>query len=273
MQDILNHPWECGLLLLLFLGIVLEAGRRISPRFRIADDPNRNEQTKTIRDGLFVLVSLLLGFTLALAGARFAERRSLLVEEAVSVETTYLRASVLPQPYRLRSQNLLRQYVDNRLDISAADLDSTRFADESKLARTIQEALWDDAAKVAETDRTPITALYLNSLNEMIDLHEKRIASFENRVPLPIWLLISSVSAIAVFSRGMTLTARFWPTLLLVPVTIAIVVALIADLDTTTSGLIRLDNRALQRLRNDLQPEPPHHAGSEGSVSAPEIKK
>ncbi len=64
----------------------------------------------------------------------------------------------------------------------------------------------------------------------------------------PVWLLIISNSVIVVFTRGLTLTDRFWLTLILIPITIAIVVALIADLDTPSSGLIRLDQRAMQRL-------------------------
>ena len=105
-------------------------------------------------------------------------------------------------------------------------------------------------------DRTAITAVYLNSLNETIDLHEKRIASFENRVPRPVWLLIISTSLIAVFTRGSTLASRFWLGVILIPITIAIVVALIADLDTPDRGLIRLDQRSLQRLKTDISVVP-----------------
>jgi hypothetical protein len=38
-----------------------------------------------------------------------------------------------------------------------------------------------------------------------------------------------------------------------VPITIAIVVALIADLDAPSSGLIRLNERAIQRLKTELR--------------------
>jgi len=70
--------------------------------------------------------------------------------------------------------------------------------------------------------------------------------------------LILCVSSIAVFTRGSTLTSRFWLTLILVPITIAIVVALIADLDTPSRGLIRLDQRAMQRLKADMGVEAPN---------------
>jgi len=105
-------------------------------------------------------------------------------------------------------------------------------------------------------DRTAITAIYVNSLSETIDLHEKRVAAPENRIPLSIWFLILSVSVIAIFTRGLTLTRHFWLTLVLAPITIAIVVALVADLDSPSTGLIRLDQRAMQRLKTEFGSEP-----------------
>jgi hypothetical protein len=64
--------------------------------------------------------------------------------------------------------------------------------------------------------------------------------------------MIVSVSLIAVFARGLTLARRFWLTLALAPITIALVVALIADLDTPSTGFIRLDNRAMLRLKAEM---------------------
>jgi len=251
MEYILNHPWALGLALAIILGLVLELGRRSTARYKIPEVTERKEQMGTIRDCLFILVSLLLGFTLTLAASRFAERRSLVVEEAISIGTTYLRAKTLPQPYRDHSRQLLRDYVDTRLKLVDADL----FDDAVAEAKVLHEDLWNDASNVAQQDRTAVTSLYLNSLNESIDLHEKRVAAFENRVPQAVWVLVISVSFIAVFTRGATLPSRFWLTLILLPITIAIVVSLIADLDTPGRGLIQLDQRALHRLKSDISTE------------------
>ncbi|PYX35321.1 MAG: hypothetical protein DMG81_18265 [Acidobacteria bacterium] len=248
-----DHPWELGLLLLVLLALVLDLGRWFAARYTTDLAPSRKEQMGTIRDGLFILVSFLLGFTLTLAGSRFGERRSLLVEEAVSIGTTYLRADTLPQPYRDHSKRLLGDYVDERLKLD--EIGADLFHDAASRSREIHKELWLDAAAVAKDDRSALTAVYLNSLNETIDLDEKRVAAFENRIPPPIWILIISISCIAVFTRGSTLTARFWLTTILVPITIAIVVALIADLDTPSRGLIRLDQRAMQRLKADMAAE------------------
>jgi hypothetical protein len=96
----------------------------------------------------------------------------------------------------------------------------------------------------------------MNALNETFDLHEKRLSAIEYRIPRPIWLLIFSVSTITVFTRGLTLSRRFWLTLVLAPLTIAIVIALIADLDTAGSGLIRIDQGAMQRLKVAMTVKP-----------------
>jgi hypothetical protein len=252
MEYLVNHPWQFGFLLAILLSISIEIGYRVALRSHIAENPDREEQVVAIRDGLFVLVSLLLGFTLALAAPRFAERRSLLVDEAVSIGTTYLRAGTLPQPYHDHSQQLLRQYIEARIDLDNAGLDATRITAASNLSKRIHHQLWADVLAVSQTDRTAITAAYVNSLNETFDLHEKRVAALENRIPYSIWMLIIFVSLITVFARGLTLTRRFWLTLVLIPLTIAIVVALTDDLDTPSAGLIRLDQRAMQRLASDL---------------------
>jgi hypothetical protein len=252
MEYLVDNPYLFGALLGLGLALAIELGQQTSRYARIQEDPHRKEQMVAIRDGLFVLVSLLLGFTLALAVPRFNERRALLIDEVDAIETTYLRAATLPQPFRDRAQEHLRQYVDARLGLDAAGLDTGRLTQASRQAKQIQEALWEDVSELTKTDRSAVMASYMSSLNEVIELQGRRLAALENRIPLTIWVMIVSVSLIAVFARGLTLARRFWLTLALAPITIALVVALIADLDTPSTGFIRLDNRAMLRLKAEM---------------------
>ena len=256
MEFLLNHPWLLGLLTAFLLSGAIEAGYQTGVRFRVPEDPNRKEQMEAIRDGLFILVGLLFGLTLALAAPRFAERRSLLVNEANAIGTAYLRTETLPQPNRDRAQQLLRQYVDTRLEVDGAGWDRARLSQATDRAKRIQEQLWEDVIEVTKSDRSAISVAYMNSLNQVIDLYEERLSSFENRIPRSVWLLIFLVSLIALFTRGLTVSGRFWLTLVLAPITVAIVVALIADLDSPGRGLIRLDQGAMLRLKADMSSRP-----------------
>lgn len=252
MSAILDHPWPWGLLIAVILAASVELGYRVNRRLRFTDNAERKDQLVTIRDGFFVLVSLLLGFTLALAAQRFVERRDLLVNEVVSIGTTYLRAGTLPEQYRDHSQQLLRRYVDARIDLDNAGLDTGQGQDATARSKKIQEQLWTDVEAIAKVDRSALTTAYVTSLNETIDLHDKRVAAQENRVPAPIWVLLVLVSVITVFTRGLTLATRFRLTLVLVPLIISTVLALIADIDAPSSGMIRVDQRAMQRLKSEL---------------------
>jgi hypothetical protein len=256
MEYLLDRPWLFGLFFAFVLAGAIELGRLTANRLRLHQDPNRQNQIVAIRDWLFILVSLLLGFTLASVASEFAERRSLLIEEAVSIRTTYLRAETLPQPSRDHSRLLLRQYVDSRLDLDNTGLDAGLFDEATARAKRIQKQLWDDIVALPQADRSPFAAEYLIALNRMFDLHDKRIAAQENRVPYAIWALIFAVSLIAAFARGVTIDRRFWLTLVLAPVAIAVVVALVADLDAPSSGLIRLDQRAMHRVKDELSTDP-----------------
>jgi len=122
-----------------------------------------------------------------------------------------------------------------------------------KRSNSIQQELWKNIVAVSQSDRTPMAVACMNSLNEVIDIDSERLAALENRIPATVWILIFIVAMIALFTRGLTLKRRFWLTLVLAPMTIAIVVGLVADLDSSRSGLIRVEQGPLYRLKADIQ--------------------
>ena len=198
------------------------------------------------------MTSLFLGFTLALVAARFAERHALLVEEAAAIRTTYMRAGLINEQYREHARTLLRQYVDYRLIYDREILGTPRFNEAVQQSSRITRLLWKDAEDISHNDRTALTGTYITSINQMIEVGEKRIAARENRIPRALWILLALVFMLTVLARGLTLRSRFWINLVLVPLTIAIVVSLIADLDAPTTGFIRIEDHPMQRLKTDL---------------------
>ena len=139
------------------------------------------------------LVGFLLAFMTSMAADRFDARRSLVLAEANAIGTAYLRAGYLPEPYPAESRDLLQEYVDVRL--GAAETQDF----EAALARSekIQVDLWRSGeGLVKATGGSDVYALYLESLNEVIELHTQRgIAAFYARLPggLLLALLVLTV--------------------------------------------------------------------------------
>jgi hypothetical protein len=205
------------------------------------------------RDSISLLLSLLLGFTLAMALPRFDDRKKLLVDEANSIGTTALRARMLPEPARSKILQILSEYVDARLDFSVAQLNGEELQRSLVRTKQLQDQMWREIVVVAQQNPTPITSILVQALNESIDLTEKRRATLENRVPNAVWLLLVLVSCLSCLAIGISERRRFWFVMVVSPLTIAIVMALIADLDAPRSGLIQTGQQSLRRLQQDLK--------------------
>ncbi len=54
------------------------------------------------------LLAFMLAFTFSMAASRFDARRQIVLEEANSISTTYLRSQLLPEPHRSEIARRLR---------------------------------------------------------------------------------------------------------------------------------------------------------------------
>jgi len=218
------------------------------------EDSHRHEHIAGLREGLFVLLGLLLGFTVAMVLPRFDERRDLVVEEADSIHTMWLQAQVLPEPQRGKSSQLLREYAAVRSQFSRATLGEPLALDAlNHQTGDLQLQLWQQFIEVQQQNQTAVVAEYERNLNEMMGVSEKRLAAFENRVPEAVWIIILVVAAFQSFVAGYSMRRKVWLSLTVTPIVIAIVIALIADLDDPHSGLIRIQQNSMSRFAAELE--------------------
>lgn len=252
----LDHPGALFFAVFFLLLVVLEAGFRLGQATEAKRDEVRHEQLVGTRDGIFVLLSLLLGFTLALAVPRADLRHQLMVDEANSIGTTALRAEVLLEPYRANVGSILRQYVDARLRFFDAGTDEEKINQAQDQTKQLQQQLWQQAVGAAQAAPTAITSTFLQALNETIDLSEKRLAALENRIPPSVWIMLLAIAILGCFTTGFSMRRRSWLPIIITPLMIAVVMSLIADLDTSRTGFIRVEQSSMQRLKHDLQGAP-----------------
>jgi hypothetical protein len=254
-QQPLDHI-PLSVVVVLCVGITLvfyEAGYRIGRWRERRAIGEISGPTGMIVGSILALMAFLLAIATGMAADRFDARRLLVLQEANSIGTTVLRAGYVPDPYRTQLTALLREYVPLRIVQTQEGL-------EAKIERSveIQDEMWTITEKLArEHGDLPVVAIFIESLNETIDLHESRItAGLYARVPPTIiWFLVAGV----VFSVGMVgynagLTGRrSMISAVVLAVALSAVLGLVVDLDRPSGGLIRTNQQPLIDLRDSLE--------------------
>jgi hypothetical protein len=206
------------------------------------------------------LLALLLGFTFALAVSRYETRRTLIVAEANAIGTTYLRASLLPESHRTPVKELLRDYLAARLEYFDAGADQSRVEAALQTAAKIQQELWRHAEEAAASAPTTIVATFINALNELIDLDTTRQNALRTHVPEAVWLILLAVATCGCYVSGYAAGssgARSAFSSYMLPLLIAMVIAMIVDLDHPRGGLISIKQQALIDLQHSMNDQTP----------------
>ena len=232
----------------------LFVGRRLRHRSDVLREPFAVLQT-----ALLGMVGLILAFGLALAMGRYETRRAALVQEANAIGTTYLRAETLEEPMRTSSLALLRRYADTSIGTSDAVPGSTEEIASIAAGQEIQRELWSLAG--ASLDRAPSASaprLYVESLNEMIDMQTVRVAALGNRVPTAILALevFGAAIALGLLAVYLSIIGRGVYTVILAAVLVSLLLLVTFDLDRPTRGLIRVPDTALLNLRASMDLPP-----------------
>jgi hypothetical protein len=257
LDQLFGRLFSSQWIVFLILAILLIGLSELAWRIGTARGQKKSEADKDssiVRSAVLALLGLLLGFSFAVAAARHEARRELLAEEANSIGTTARRVQLLPAP-RDNVVQLLRKYVPLRIEADRESQFSGQFATTRKRSAELQDLMWAEAVAAAAERPSPITASFISSLNETIDLEGKRIAAKRNHVPGAVWLLLLCVTGCGLWlvsyqagiSGRHSVLDRF-----VFPILVAIVIVLITDIDTPRGGLISLDERPLLELNETL---------------------
>lgn len=234
---------------------VIEIGFRLGRRSQSMDEHSRS-QIAAVQGAILGMLALLLGFTFAMSMSRFETRKQLVLEEANAIGTTFLRTQMLPEPQRQEISDLLRRYVEARIQFYQSGIDLKRLRQANLFTEQLHKQLWSRAAALGATDpRAVMTGLFLQSLNEVIDLHAKRLTALENRVPGIIFVLLYFVALTATgligYGCGLAGRRNFFVTLVAAGL-IAAVILVIIDLDRPRRGFIQVSQQRLIELRDSL---------------------
>jgi hypothetical protein len=225
-----------------------EAGWRLGNYRRQRPQHEKDAPVGAIVGATLGLLAFLLAFTFGMAASRYDTRRQLVLQEANAIGTTYLRADMLPEPQRSEIRTLLREYAALRV----ASVSPSKLAEAIVRSGDVQEQLWAAAVALgAQSPNSIVGGLFIQSLNETIDLDAIRVTAGRNRIPDAIWLALSAVTMLTMAAMGYQfgLTGEHsWPVTIILALAFTTVLVLIADLDRPQAGMIQVSQQAMLDL-------------------------
>jgi hypothetical protein len=252
---------------LLIFGIVLGttlvgvvAGHRLRPHADALREP-----VGVLQAALLGLVALLLAFGLTLAVGRYDARRAAVVETANAIGTTYLRAQTLREPTRTRALEDLERYTDVTIRLSEAVPGSAAATDAVAEGDRLQRSLWRGAGEALEdspADSAP--RLYVETLNEMIDMQTVQESALNNRVPGAVLVFEVAAAAVALglLALYLAILARGVISVVLAAAFVSVLLLITFDLDRPVRGLVRVPDTPLINLRESMEQPPAARAPS-----------
>lgn len=250
--------WGIVVVTILLTVLALEIGFRFGLRRNKDSDVENAGHVGAAVAASLGLLAFFVAFTFGLAASRYETRRTVLLDEVNAIGTAHLRAGLLAEPQRTTARRLLREYVEVRL----AAVEKGTIEAGIHQSEALQRLLWSEATAAAALDtHSIITGLFIESVNDVIDLHTTRLnAAVRSRIPVTIWIALYSVLVVTLLAMGyhggLVRTRRSLASVSIV-LSFAITLWLIADLDRPNQGLIRVSQQPMIDLKASMeQPGP-----------------
>ncbi len=259
----MNCPTHYPLLLFVLSFIALWLSARIGWSFRKRQgtlDAELREDFGFILAATLTLLGLIIGFSFSMATSRYDQRKNYEEAEANAIGTEYVRADLLPKSDAARVRELLKDYLDLRIAFYNAGNEKELKQTNTRTAQS-QNELWSAIRGPAAENPTPVMALVVSGMNDVLNSQGYTQAAYWNMIPPAAWALMAAIAIgcnllVGYGSRSMKAGRKLLPIL---PLIVSVAFMLIADIDSPRHGIIRVSPQNLISLAESLPPpgEPP----------------
>jgi len=248
MFEARNFPFTLSALCFIALVISVRVGI-YSRKWQWALKENEREDFGIILAASLTLLGLIMGFSFSMASARYDQRKNYEEAEANAIGTEYLRADLLPSADAARVRGLLKQYLQQRVLFYQAS-DNRQLQEIATYTARLQDDLWVAVRVPASATPTPIVALVLAGMNDVLNSEGYTQAAWWNRIPTAAWALMLAIAIccnllLGYSSHGSERRAIMF---MVLPLLVSTAFLLIADIDTPSGGVIRVRPQNLIRL-------------------------
>jgi hypothetical protein len=206
-----------------------------------------------VQAATLTLLALIIGFTFSMATTRYDLRKNYEEAEANAIGTEYVRAGLLPPSDAARVQTQLKKYTDLRIRFyKTRDRDELERVDSD--TAQLQTEMWNAVQAPALAQPTPVMALAVSGMNDVLNSQGYTQAAWWNRIPSAAWLflVLTAIGCNLLVGYGSRTNQAKSGLLLVMPLLVSISFLLIADIDSPRGGLIHVAPQNLTALWQSL---------------------
>jgi hypothetical protein len=226
-----------------FVGASIRKGRG-------ALEKGEQEDFAIVQGAALTLLGLLIGFTFSMAISRYEQRKTYEEAEANAIGTEYFRAGLLPTADAVRVRALLTNYLDQRVSFyTTRDYRLLRQIDTN--TAQLQNELWSAVQAMAGTRPTPVAALIVAGMNDVLNSQGYTQAAWWNRIPFEAWVLLAAIAVGCnlLIGYGSHRTSLLF---IVLPLAVSLSFFLIADIESPRGGMVRVRPENLLSLSQSL---------------------
>lgn len=251
----INPMVKFPLLLFAFSFVILGLSVLIGDRLRKLRplEEGQRDDFGIIQGATLTLLGLLVGFTFSMAVSRYDQRKNYEEAEANAIGTEYVRADLLPAADAEKVRELLKRYLEQRiLFYTVHGAQELRQIDTT--TGRLENELWSVVQARAAAQPTPIVALAVLGMNDVLNSQGYTQAAWWNHIPVSAWALLAVIGVGCNLLVGYGAHRTSMRLFMILPLAVSISFFLIADIDSPRGGMIRIQPENLASLSQTLHP-------------------
>ena len=200
------------------------------------------------------LLGLIIGFSFSMAITRYDQRKNCEEAEANAIATEYVRADLLPATNAASVRGLLKEYLHQRI-LFYRTRDAHELQQINTYTAQLQSDMWFNVRSPSGTQPTPILALAVSGMNDVLNSQGYTQAAWWNRIPTAAWALMTAVAICCNLLVGYASrrVKQQGVRILVLPLVLSIAFSAIADIDSPRQGVILVSPQNLESLAQSLQ--------------------
>jgi hypothetical protein len=234
------------------LSLSVLLGAFVFRKRRTLGDDEREDYGIT-QTATLTLLALIIGFSFSMAISRYDQRKTYEEEEANAIATEYVRADLLPASDAVKVRELLRKYLSERIVFYESPF-GPQLQQINSTTVQVQAELWSAIRSAASANPTPVTALAVSGMNDVLNSQGYTQSAYLNRIPVGAWglMAIIAISATMMVGYGSRHAEKQRILLFVLPLILSVSFMLISDIDSPRGGLIRVKPQNLESLEQSL---------------------